>query len=58
MFDLYDLLGPRIYVVSDEQYNKFLQQKREAKLESLKREKERLEARLKKLDEEITQLEE
>lgn len=57
MFDLYDLLGPRVYVVSDEQYNKLLQHKRDAKLGSLRHEKERLEAKLKRLDEEIAQLE-
>lgn len=56
MFDLYDLLGPRVYVVSDEQYNKMLKRQRDAKVEALTLERDRLKTRLNKLDEEIAQL--
>lgn len=58
MFDLYDLLGPRVYVVSDEQYNKILKRQRDARAESLTLERDRLKARLDRLDEEIAQLRE
>ena len=56
MFDLYDLLSPRVYVVSDDQYKKMLQSKRESKLNYLKQERERYEQRLKRLGEEIAEM--
>lgn len=57
MFDLYDLLAPRVYVVSEKRYEELLDKRRKARAEELKTEKERLEARIAKIEEELTSLE-
>lgn len=56
MFDLYDLLAPRVYVVSEKRYEEILDKRRKARAEELKTEKERLEARIAKIEEELTSL--
>lgn len=57
MFDLLDLLGsPRVYVVSDTQYNEALEKQKKAKRNELERTIEYHEKRLDRLREELGKL--
>ena len=56
MFDLYDLLAPRVYVVSEERYEEMLDERRKAREQDLRAQRERLEARIAKIDEELSSL--
>lgn len=57
MFDLYDFLTPRVYVVSEKHYENILNQKRQKEVESLKEQKDRLKLRLEAIDKELVALE-
>lgn len=56
MFDLFDSLSPRVYVVSDSEYKKYQERQNHAKIERLKEERRYYQKRLDKLDAEIESL--
>lgn len=57
MYDLFDLFAPRVYVVSEKQYEKVLSERRTKERELLITRKEELLERVAKLDERIKELE-
>ena len=57
MYDLFDLFAPRVYVVSEKQYEKVLAERRTKERELLIARKEELLERVAKLDERIKELE-
>jgi hypothetical protein len=58
MYDLLDLLGPRIYVVNEKHYNELLGKRRKERLALLEAEQVALEQKLEKLKTEISSLKE
>jgi peptidoglycan hydrolase CwlO-like protein len=56
MFDLFDSLSPRVYVVSDSEYKKYRERQNDAKIERLEEERRYYQKRLDKLDAEIESL--
>ena len=57
MFDLFDLVSPRVYVVSEKHYDELLEKRREEERERLEARKEHHLARIKELDEQLKRLE-
>ena len=56
MFDLFDSLSPRVYVVSDSEYKKYRDRQNHARIERLEEERRYYQKRLDKLDDEIESL--
>lgn len=56
MLDLFDLISPRVYVVSDSQYNEALEKQKKAKRLELERTIEYYEKRLAELREKLGKL--
>jgi hypothetical protein len=57
MLDLFDLVSPRVYVVSEKHYDELLEKRREEERERLEKRKEHHLARIKELDEQLKRLE-
>lgn len=56
MLDLFDLISPRVYVVSDSQYNEALEKQKQAKRNELERTLEYYEKRATQLRDELGKL--
>ena len=56
MFDLFDLVSPRVYVVSDSEYKEYKERKNKARIDALESRKQSYLDYVKKLDEEIEEL--
>ena len=56
MFDLLDLVSPRVYVVSDSEYKEYKERKNKARIEALEARRDHYLDYVKKLEEEIEEL--
>lgn len=56
MFDLYDLLSPRVYVVSEKQYDEMLDKKRQRRREALEARRKVYEGYIADIDKELKEL--
>jgi len=56
MFDLYDLLQPRVYVVSEKQYDEMLDKKRQRRREALEDRRKVYEGYIAEIDKELNEL--
>jgi len=56
MFDLYDLLQPRVYVVSEKQYDEMLDKKRQRRREALEARRKVYEGYIADIDKELGEL--
>ena len=56
MYDLFDLFGPRVYVVSEKHYEEALKKRKEAERKDLEERRERLLARVAEIDEALEKL--
>lgn len=56
MFDLYDLLSPRVYVVSEKQYDEILDKKRKRHREALEARRKVYEGYIADIDKELKEL--
>ena len=56
MFDLLDLVSPRVYVVSDSEYKEYKERKNKARIEALEHRRDHYLDYVKKLEEEIEEL--
>ena len=57
MLDLFDLVSPRVYVVSEKRYEEMLEKRRAAERERLESRKEYYLARVKEIEEDLKKLE-
>ena len=53
MYDLFDLFGPRVYVVSEKHYEEALKKRKDAEREALKERRERLLERVAEIDKQL-----
>lgn len=56
MFDLYDLFAPRVYVVSEKQYDEMLDKKRQHRCEALEARRKVYEGYIAEIDKELGEL--
>lgn len=56
MFDLYDLFAPRVYVVSEKQYDEMLDKKRQHRREALEARRKVYEGYIAEIDKELGEL--
>lgn len=56
MFDLYDLFQPRVYVISEKQYDEMLDKKRQRRREALEDRRKVYEAYIAEINKELNEL--